>query len=235
MGEDAWHYEHEWPLARTQFTDYFLHSDGGANSSSGDGSLSIQAPAEERPDHFLYDPYHPVPSHGGQTCCFPTRLYAGIYDQAEIEKRGDVLIYATPPLEQEVEVTGPVKLTLWAETTAVDTDFTGKLVDIFPDGTVRNLTDGIIRARYRNGTHKAELLTPGELVEYTIDLWSTANLFKAGHRIGLEVSSSNFPRFDRNMNTGGKLGEETEMRPALQTVYHDTQHPSRLTLPIIPR
>ncbi len=235
MGENVWHYEHEWPLARTQFTDYYLHSDGGANSSAGDGSLSTTAPGEERPDHFLYDPYHPVPSHGGQTCCFPTRLFAGIYDQSEIETRTDVLLFATPPLEQETEVTGPIVLKLWAETTAPDTDFTGKLVDIFPNGSVRNLTDGIIRARYRNGTNKAELLPQGEIAEYTIDLWSTANLFKVGHRIGLEVASSNFPRFDRNMNTGGTFGQEIEMKPAIQTIYHDVAHPSRLILPIIPR
>jgi len=235
MGADEWHYEQEWPLARTQYTEYFLHSGGSANSSAGDGVLSTESPGEERPDHYLYDPFHPVPSHGGQTCCFPTRLFAGIYDQSEVEKRSDLLLFATPPLEEEIEVTGPITLHLWASTTAVDTDFTGKLVDIFPDGTVRNLTDGIIRARYRNGTHTEEFLTPGEIVEFTIDLWSTANLFKAGHRIGLEVASSNFPRFDRNHNTGGAFGQETELRPAMQTIYHDADHPSKLILPIIPR
>lgn len=234
MGADEWRYEHEWPLARTQYTEYFLHSGGGANSSSGDGWLSIEVPGDERPDHFLYDPSHPVPTHGGQTCCLPTRLYAGIYDQSEVEKRTDLLVFATLPLQQDTEVTGPVMLRLWAQTTAVDTDFTGKLVDIFPDGTVRNLTEGIIRARYRNGTDKEVFLTPGEVVEYAIDLWSTANVFKTGHRIGLEVSSSNFPRFARNQNTGGVLGQESDLIPALQTISHDAEHPSRLILPIVP-
>jgi putative CocE/NonD family hydrolase len=235
MGEDVWRQEQEWPLARTEWTDYFLHSDGNANSSSGDGSLSTEAPGEERADHYLYDPFHPVGSHGGGLCCFPSRLPAGAFDQREIEVRTDVLVFVTDPLERDTEVTGPVTLTLWAATTAKDTDFTGKLVDIAPDGTAINLTDGIIRARFRHGTDREEFVTPNEPTEYAIDLWATSNLFKAGHRIGLEVTSSNFPRFDRNLNTGGVLGQETEMIPALQTIFHDAAHPSRLTLPIIPR
>lgn len=235
MGEDAWRYEQEWPLARTQYTEYFLHSDGNANSSSGDGSLSTDGPADERPDHYLYDPFHPVPTNGGQLCCYPSKLAPGAFDQRSVEERADVLVFTTEPLESDLEVTGPVVLKLWAATTAVDTDFTGKLVDVYPDGYARNLTDGIIRARYRNGTAKPERVTPGEVVEYTIDLWSTSNLFKAGHRIGLEVTSSNFPRFDRNLNTGGDLGQESEMRPAIQTIFHDAGHPSRLILPVIPR
>jgi putative CocE/NonD family hydrolase len=235
MGDDTWRYENEWPLARTQYVEYFLHSGGNANSSEGDGTLSTDHPGTERADHYLYDPFHPVPTNGGQLCCYPSKLAPGAFDQREIEARSDVLVFVTEPLEQDVEVTGPITLKLWAETTAVDTDFTGKLVDVFPDGHVRNLTDGIIRARYRNGTAKPERLTPGEIAEYTIDLWSTSNLFKAGHRIGLEVTSSNFPRFDRNLNTGGDLGQESEMLPALQTIYHDQEHPSHLILPIIPR
>jgi putative CocE/NonD family hydrolase len=235
MSEDVWRTENEWPLARTQFTEYFLHSGGDANSSSGDGALSTTAPDSERPDHYLYDPFHPVPTVGGQLCCYPSKLAPGAFDQREVEKRTDVLVFVTEPLAQDIEVTGPVTLKLWAATTAVDTDFTGKLVDMYPDGYARNLTDGIIRARYRKGTEQPECVTPGEIVEYTIDLWSTSNHFKAGHRIGLEVTSSNFPRFDRNLNTGGDLGQETEMPPALQTIYHDQEHPSRLILPIIPR
>jgi putative CocE/NonD family hydrolase len=235
MGENVWREEQEWPIARTRYTCYYLHSGGDANSSSGDGSLSTETPSDERPDHYLYDPFHPVPSVGGQLCCYPSQLAPGAFDQREIEERSDVLVFKTEPLAQDVEVTGPVTLNLWASTTAVDTDFTGKLVDIYPDGHARNLTDGIIRARYRNGTERPEFVTPGEIVEYTIDLWATSNLFKAGHRIGLEVSSSNFPRFDRNLNTGGDLGQETELRPALQTIYHDAEHPSHVVLPIIPR
>ena len=235
MGEDAWRHEQEWPLARTQYTEFFLHSGGNANSSAGDGSLSTDRPAEERPDHYLYDPFHPVPTNGGQLCCYPSKLAPGAFDQSDVERRMDVLVFVTKPLETDTEVTGPVTLKLWAATTAVDTDFTGKLVDVYPDGYVRNLTDGIIRARYRYSTEKPERLTPGEVVEYSIDLWSTSNLFKAGHRIGLEVASSNFPRFDRNLNTGGDLGQEAEMRPAIQTIFHDAEHSSRLILPIIPR
>jgi putative CocE/NonD family hydrolase len=138
-------------------------------------------------------------------------------------------------LEEDVEVTGPVRLHLWASTSASDTDFTAKLVDVFPDGSARNLTDGIIRARYRQGTDKPRPITPNEPLEYEIDLWATSNLFKAGHRIALEVSSSNFPRFDRNLNTGHELGADAEMRPAVQTVFHDAERPSRLVLPVAPR
>jgi putative CocE/NonD family hydrolase len=235
MGEDVWRDEWEWPLARAVNTEYYLHSGGRANSISGDGSLSTEPPGDERADVFLYDPNQPVPTIGGQLCCYPSNLPPGAFDQRPVEARSDVLMYVTPPLETDVEVTGPITLTLWAATSAPDTDFTGKLVDIYPDGYSRNLTDGIIRARYKDGTDKARPITPGEPTEYTINLWPTSNLFKAGHRIGLEVSSSNFPRFDRNLNTGHELGEDAEMQPAVQTIFHDAEHPSRLTLPIVPR
>lgn len=235
MGEDVWRSENEWPLTRAVNTEYFLHSGGNANSIAGDGTLSTEAPGDERSDVFLYDPHHPVPTVGGQLCCYPSTLPPGAYDQRHVEARSDVLVYTTPPLAQDVEVTGPIILTLWAATSAVDTDFTGKLVDIYPDGYSRNLTDGIIRARYRQGTDQARPITPGEPTEYTVDLWSTSNLFKAGHRIGLEVSSSNFPRFDRNLNTGHELGADAEMKPAIQTIFHDANHPSKVVLPIVPR
>ncbi len=235
MGEDVWRGEPAWPLERAVPTAFYLHGGGNANSSAGDGVLSEEAPGAERPDVFLYDPHHPVPTVGGQLCCYPSTLPPGAYDQRPVEARHDVLVYVTPPLQTDVEVTGPVTLTLWAATSAPDTDFTGKLVDVYPDGYVRNLTDGIIRARYRQGTDMARPITPGEPTEYTIDLWATSNLFRAGHRIGLEVSSSNFPRFDRNLNTGHELGVDAEMRPAVQTIYHDADHPSRVILPIVPR
>jgi putative CocE/NonD family hydrolase len=235
MGERVWRHEQEWPLARTQYADYYLHSGGDANSIAGDGTLSRDEPGEERPDTHLYDPFHPVPTFGGQLCCYPAQLPPGAFDQRPVEQRMDVLVFKTEPLEHDVEVTGPVTLTLWAATSAPDTDFTAKLVDILPDGYARNLTDGIIRARYRQGTDQPRPITPGEVYEYRIDLWATSNLFRRGHRIGLEVTSSNFPRFDRNPNTGHELGADAELRPALQTVFHDRDHPSRLTLPIIPR
>ena len=225
MGEDVWRSENEWPLARAEETAFFLGSGGNANSSRGDGTLSTQGPAGERPDVFLYDPFHPVPTVGGQLCCYPSNLDPGAFDQRPVQARPDVLVYQTPPLEQDVEVTGPVRLHLWAATTAADTDFTAKLVDVYPDGYARNLTDGIIRARYRQGTDAARPITPGEVYEYTIDLWATSNLFRRGHRIALEVSSSNFPRFDRNLNTGHELGADAEMRPAIQTIFHDRGAP----------
>lgn len=235
MGEDVWRGEQEWPLARAVATEFFLGSEGNANSAAGDGTLSPEAASGERPDVYLYDPFHPVPTAGGQLCCYPSKLPPGAFDQRHVEARADVLVYQTPPLAEDVEVTGPVLLHLWAATTAADTDFTAKLVDVYPDGYTRNLTDGIIRARYRQGTDAPRPITPGEATEYTIELWSTSNLFRRGHRIGLEVSSSNFPRFDRNLNTGGDIASDTTMRPAIQTIFHDQEHPSRLVLPIVPR
>jgi uncharacterized protein len=146
-----------------------------------------------------------------------------------------VLVYTTPPLEAAMEVTGPIVVKLWAATTAPDTDFTAKLVDVDPTGYARNLTDGIIRARYRESTSRASFIEPGRAYEYTIDLVATANVFKAGHRIRLEVSSSNFPRFDRNPNTGRPFDADAELRPAMQTVLHDRAHPSHVVLPVVPR
>ncbi|HLZ09027.1 MAG TPA: CocE/NonD family hydrolase, partial [Chloroflexota bacterium] len=235
MGENVWRTENEWPPARTRYTSFYLHSGGDANSIQGNGQLSTEMPGSERPDVFLYDPNHPVPTNGGQMCCYGPALPAGVFDQTEIEKRRDVLVYRTPPLEQALEVTVPVIVELWASTSAPDTDFTAKLVDLCPCGCSTNLTDGIIRARYRAGTDKPVPITPGETYSYRIDLWSTSNLFLRGHRIGVEVSSSNFPRFDRNTNTGGVLGDEVDLMPAVQTIFHDAEHPSQLILPVIPR
>ena len=235
MGDDVWRDEQEWPLARAQNTKYFLHSAGRANTKHGDGSLTTQQPAEEAADVFLYNPADPVPSAGGALCCNPYFARNGAFDQNEIEARSDVLVYSTPPLEQNVEVTGPVTVTLWAATSAVDTDFTAKLVDVCEDGCARNLTDGIIRARYRDSMSTPTLVTPGAPTCYEIDLWATSNVFQAGHRIRLEISSSNFPRFDRNTNTGKIIAEDTDLKPALQTVLHNAQYSSHVTLPIVPR
>ena len=235
MGEDRWNDHADWPIPGTQVTEFFLHSGGSANTLHGDGGLDRVVPAGERPDVFLYDPNNPVPTNGGALCCYPPKLPPGTFDQTCIEERSDVLVYASAPLTEAIEVTGEVRLTLWAATSAPDTDFTAKLVDIAPDGERRNLCDGIIRARYRLGTDIARPITPGEPTEYVIELWSTSNLFRVGHRIGLEVSSSNFPRFDRNLNTGGDLATGTEMQPAMQTIFHNAARPSRLLLPIVPR
>ena len=235
MGDDAWRDEQEWPLARAVETKYYLHSSGKANSKHGDGSLSTVSPQSEAPDVYLYNPDNPVPTIGGALCCNPYFAANGAYDQNAVEERQDVLVYSTPPLEKDTEVTGPVTVTLWASTSTTDTDFTAKLVDVCEAGCARNLTDGIIRARYRDSMSNPTLLEPNRAYCYEIDLWATSNVFKAGHRIRLEVSSSNFPRFDRNTNTGNIIAEDTELRPALQTVFHDVQQASYISLSVVPR
>ena len=235
MGDNVWRDEQEWPLARARETRYYLHSGGGANTRRGDGALSPEAPGDEPPDAFLYNPANPAPTQGGALCCNPYFAASGAFDQGEIEDRPDVLVYSTPPLARATEVTGPISVTLWAASSAPDTDFTAKLVDVCEDGCARNLTDGIIRARYRDSMSAPTLLEPGRPYCYSIDLWATSNVFAAGHRIRLEISSSNFPRFDRNGNTGGDIAAETQLQPALQTILHDAAHPSCVTLPIVPR
>ena len=235
MGENVWRREDEWPLARAETVSYYLHSGGRANSLNGDGALSREAPADQPPDVYLYNPLNPVPTVGGGLCCDPAFMASGAYDQRWVEGRDDVLVYSTPPLADDVEVTGPVSVTLFASTNASDTDFTAKLVDVEPSGYARNLTDGIIRARYRNGRGPASFIQPGRVYEYAIDLWATSNLFKKGHRIRVEISSSNFPRFDRNANTGDEIGADATFVPALQTVYHTAEYPSRVELPVVAR
>jgi putative CocE/NonD family hydrolase len=235
MGENRWRTEHEWPLARTRYTKYYLHSGGQANSLRGDGWLSPEPPRSEPADVYVADPRHPVPTRGGGLCCWPAAVPGGAFDQRAIEERADVLVYTTPVLEREVEVTGPITVTLYAATSAPDTDWTGKLVDVHPDGYARNLTDGILRGRYRASRKKGELLNPGAVYEYTLDLWTTSNVFKAGHRIRVEIASSNFPRFDRNPQTGEASAEATRFEPALQRVFHDEGRPSHVLVPVILR
>ncbi len=230
IGAGEWQPASDWPLPGTRFTSYYFHSGGSANSDGGDGTLSPEAPGDEPSDSYAYDPRDPVPTRGGGT--MPG---GGAYDQRPVEGRHDVLVYSTPPLTQDVEVTGPISVKLFASSTAVDTDFTAKLVDVSPDGYALNLADNIVRARYRDSLERPELMEPGREYGFTIDLLGTSNLFRTGHRIRLEVSSSNFPRFDRNANTGGDPATETRLVPALQTVYHDSGRPSHVVLPIIPR
>ena len=234
MGENVWRAEREFPLARTRYTKYFLHSARGANGVGGDGRLDTLAPTTERPDAFTYDPLNPVPTIGGRLCCGDA-IPPGPFDQRPNETRKDVLVFSTPPLERDLEVTGYVTAELYAATSAPDTDFTMMLVDVAPDGYARYLTDGIVRARYRETTDRAEPVTPGRVYKYTLDLWATSNLFKAGHRIRLYVSSSNFPRFNRNHNTGEANVGATRVLKADQTIYHDASRPSSVTLPVIPR
>ena len=234
MGENKWRDEAAWPLARAKETKYYLHSEGKANSDAGDGSLSLEAKGATAPDSFVYDPANPVPTVGGPLCCDPEHLAAGPQDQKDVEARQDVLVYSTPVLDRDIEVTGPVRLDLFAKSSAVDTDFTAKLVDVWPNGFAQNLTEGILRARFRDSETEATPIIPGKVYEYKIDVWSTSNVFLKGHRIRLEVSSSNFPRFDRNLNTGKSAAESADMVKATQTILHDAEHPSALVLPVVP-
>ena len=237
MGIDQWRDEEDWPLPDTRYTDYFLGGSGRANTAEGAGTLTPGTPGPDAADTIVYDPADPVPSMGGRMV-LPASLNAvGPVDQSEVEAREDVLCFTTPALEEPVEVTGHVSLELHVASSALDTDFTGKLVDVFPDGRATYLTDGILRARYRNSLAEPAWLEPGRVYGVTLDLSVTSNVFLAGHRIRLEVSSSNFPRYDRNTNTGGTIAEESleEAVVATNRVLHGAGHPSRLVLPIIER
>jgi putative CocE/NonD family hydrolase len=225
MGVNQWRDEDEWPLARARQEKFYLEANG---------QLGIKPDRQSPPDSFVYDPRNPVPTVGGAVCCDPRIFPWGPMDQRKVEQRRDVLVYSTAPVASNTEVTGPVKVILYASSSAPDTDFTAKLVDVFPDGMARNLTDGILRARYRESLENPRLLTSGEVYRMTIDVGVTSNVFRAGHRIRLEISSSNFPRFDRNPNTGAISEDDREMRKANQTVYHDRDRHSYLQLPVIP-
>jgi putative CocE/NonD family hydrolase len=227
MGADAWRDADDWPLPGTRFTPYYLRAGGG---------LSPEPPGDEPPDAYTYDPRHPVPTCGGATFLpgLPVAANAGPRDQRAIDGRADVLTYVTEPLERDTEVIGPIELVLHASSSAPDTDFTGKLVDVHPDGRAEILTDGILRARYRDSPSEPRPLAPGEVYELRIDLWATANVFRAGHQIRLDVASSNFPRFDRNTNTGGTIAREghAALRTADNRVFHDRARPSHVVLPL---
>ncbi len=236
MGKNEWRQEDAWPLNRATTTRYLLDSAGHANSSAGDGLLTTVVAGKLGPsDSFLYDPANPVPTVGGPLCCDAQHLQPGARDQKDVEARPDVLVYSTPPLDADIEVTGQVTLDLFAKTSAADTDFTAKLVEVWPNGFAQNLTEGILRARYRESTSEATPIVPGNVYEYKIDLWSTSNVFLKGHRIRLEVSSSNFPRFDRNLNTGKDSATDATIVKATNTILHDSAHPSALVLPVVPR
>ena len=234
MGVNEWRDEHEWPLARTTWQKWYLHSNGKANSLLGDGGLSTESAKHEPPDNFVYNPRYPVQTMGGNNCCSPHIVPWGPYDQRPVEMRGDVLCYTSEQLEADMEVTGPIKVVLYAATDAPDTDWTAKLVDVSPTGYAMNLCDGIIRARYRESLTHPTPLEPNKVYEYEIDLGVTGVVFRKGHCIRIEISSSNFPRFDRNLNTEHPFGTDAEMRSAQQTVYHTRDYPSHILLPVIP-
>ncbi len=232
MGANVWRSENEWPLKRTVFTKYYFHSAGGANTKNGDGVLGTDALKSEPADRFVYDPDSPVPSMPDSSTYDDFRNFP--IDYSRLEGRPDILVYSTPPLEKDTEVTGPIEIVLYAASSAKNTDFTGRLLDVHPDGRAIALRDGIIRASFRNGARKTSNIEPGKVYEYHIDLGPTSNMFKKGHKIRVEISSSNFPRFDRNLNTGGNFATETNWVKADQTIHHSSEYPSCIVLPVIP-
>ena len=234
MGANEYRQEDDWPPPQAQPTKYYLHSGGKANSLRGDGSLSTSPPKSEPSDTYVYNPASPVPTIGGPLCCDAEHMEPGPRDQRSVENRDDVLIYSTGPLARDLEVTGPVTATLFVKSSAVDTDFTAKLVDVAPDGFAQDLTEGILRMRYRASPEHGVLMNTGQIYEISLDLWATSNVFLRGHSLRLEVSSSNFPRFDRNLNTGEEIKFARTSVAATNTILHDTQHPSALVLPVMP-
>lgn len=240
MGENRWHTATDWPVPGTQYQQWYLASGGHAASVMGDGALSETAPdsasvsVTAASDQFVYDPSNPVPSIGGHSCCSWRTGPQGQFDQSAIEQRSDILIYSSAPLSEPLDVTGPITVTLYAKSTAPDTDFTAKLVDVFPDGTAINLANGIQDARFRESLSDPTLIHPGNIYKYTIHVWATSNLFLPGHRIRVEISSSDFPQFAPNPNTGALFGVSAKWQKATQTILHDRDHPSAVNLPVIP-
>jgi putative CocE/NonD family hydrolase len=244
LGANEWRGEHEWPLARTEFTPWYLHSGGRANSLAGDGRLDPERPGSDEPaDRYSYDPEDPVPTIGGVNSVLTmmqgaqTPVQPGPRDQRPLERRDDVLVYTSAELDRDLEVTGPVEMVLYAASSAKDTDFIVRLSDVHPNGKAIFLTEGILRARYRNSNEgdSTELLEPDEVAEYRIRCYPMANRFRKGHRIRLDVTSSSFPRFSRNLNTGEDVGTGTRIEVARQTVLHTAGYPSHVLLPVIPR
>ena len=231
LGENRWQHMSDWPPPNMRQVRYFLHSGGEANTLKGNGTLSTVPPSQEQTDTFVYDPDNPVQSLGGNNLT----VDMGVQDQRPVEERNDVLVYTSEPITQALEITGPVTVTLWASSSAIDTDFTAKLVDVHPDGYAQNLLNGIIRARYRDSATTPQMMEAGKPYQFTLDLWATSNVFLPGHCIRLEISSSHFPEFDRNLNTGEAFGEGTQGVTAQQTVFHQEDRASYVLLPVIPR
>jgi uncharacterized protein len=233
MGVNKWQQAQDWPLPDTKFTPYYLGSGGKANSASGDGVLAAAKPAGDVVDKYTYDPNNAVPTLGGNNCC-GTPTVAGPRDQRPIESRNDVLVYTSEALKSPVAIAGPVKMKLFAATDGRDTDWMIKLVDVHPNGFAMNIAEGILRARFRNGVDKMELLQPNQVYEFNIDMAGTANVFQPGHRIRVDITSSNFPQFDRNPNTGEDLGASGKVRTAAQSVHHGAARASHIVLPVVP-
>lgn len=242
MGANVWKSSETWPPPGVQTIPWYLHSGGHANTADGDGTLGTERPGDEAADQYVYDPANPVPTLGGATLMH-SGLRAGAVDQRPIELRPDLLVYTSAPLARPLEVTGPVRVVLHVATDAPDTDFVARLVDVHPDGRAIPLTDGIVRMRHRDGRGEdgrsagpggaAEALDPARAYAVNIDLWATSCVFLEGHRIRLDVTSSNFPRWERNLNTGAPNAATMETRPALQAVLHDAEHASQVLLPVV--
>lgn len=238
MGTNQWKMADSWPPPEAKTVAYYLHSAGKANTASGNGGLSTDqtsADAKAASDSFVYDPSNPKPTLGGAMCCDGHDTPNGIQDQRPAEQRPDVLVFSTPVLKQNVNVTGPVSMTLYVSSSAPDTDFTAVLVDVAPDGTAHNIANGIVRMRYRDTTTKATFMTPGQTYKVNLDMWATSNVFLAGHRLRVDVSSSDFPLWDRNLNTTDSPETGTRWVKATNVIYHDAAHPSSLNLSVMPQ
>jgi uncharacterized protein len=234
MGINKWQSSDTWPPRGAQPMSLFLSSGGKANTLNGDGALTNAAPTTDSPDGFEYDPMKPAPSHGGNVCCTGNAVAGGAFDQRKMEERPDILVYSTEPLKEGIEVSGPIEVTLYVSSDAKDTDFTVKLIDVYPDGRAYNLDETIQRMRYRNGYDKPLVwMEAGKVYKLTLQPMTTSNYFEAGHRIRLEVSSSNFPRFDRNLNTGGKNYDESRGAVARNAVHHSKQYPSEIKITVV--
>ena len=233
MGSNKWQQSETWPPKEAVATPFYLNSNGKANSRNGDGVLTLSAPKTDMPDQFSYDPANPVNSFGGNVCCIGNAIQGGSLDQQTMELREDILVYSTPPLTEDVEITGFIESVLFVSSDAKDTDFTLKLIDVYPDGKAYNLDETIQRLRYREGYDKEVFMEKDKVYEVKLSALSTSNFFPKGHQIRIEISSSNFPRFDRNLNTGGNNYDEKVGVVAKNKVHHSTKYPSRIILPMI--
>lgn len=233
MGSNKWQQSETFPPANTEMQSFYLTSGGKANTRNGDGQLTSTAPKEDKPDAFTYDPMNPVPSYGGNVCCTGNAVVGGSFDQSKMELRDDILVYTSDELKEGVEITGFIESTLYVSSTGPDTDITIKLIDVHPDGKAYNLDETIQRLRYREGYDKEVFMEKGKVYKVDLTPMVTSNFFAAGHRIRIEVTSSNFPRFDRNMNTGGKNYDEATGIKVENKIHHSTQYPSVIKLPVV--
>ncbi|MFC2132936.1 CocE/NonD family hydrolase, partial [Bacteroidota bacterium] len=234
MGMNKWQHSDTWPPENAEMTTFYLNSDGKANSLNGDGVLITKEPGNiDNPDEFTYDPFYPVLSYGGNVCCTGNAIKGGSFDQQQMELRDDILVYSSEPLQEGIEVSGFIESTLYVSSDVKDTDFTIKLIDVYPDGRAYNLDETIQRARYREGYDFEVFMEEGRVYKINMSPMSTSNYFEKGHRIRIEVSSSNFPRFTRNMNTGGNNYDESEGIRAHNIIHHSKDYPSQIRLPII--